>query len=132
MFTDFTYDNLGVPKNLNSPFYTQDTKFNPDEFDVQDTGLENTTDRVEDRGKFKVSTLRNIAVTPPYMHNGVFNTLREVVEFYNSRDTDSKWGKPEIEQNVNREELGNLGLKDDEIDAIVAFMKTLSDGYRSP
>ena len=63
------------------------------------------------------------------MHNGVFISLREVVDFYNTRDTDGKWAKPEIAATMNTEELGNLGLSDQEVDDIVAFMRTLSDGY---
>jgi cytochrome c peroxidase len=130
LFTDFTYDNLGVPANPDNPFYTQPTEFNPEGRSATDLGLGKTTGRKEDYGKFKVSTLRNIAVTPPYMHNGIFNTLREVVDFYNTRDTIRDWGAPEVLENVNREELGNLGLTNEEVDAIVAFMLTLTDGYQ--
>ncbi|MDV6343611.1 hypothetical protein [Nitrosomonas sp. Is37] len=65
------------------------------------------------------------------MHNGVFTSLREVVDFYNTRDIDGKWPKPEIAATMNTEELGNLGLSDQEVDDIVAFMRTLSDGYES-
>ena len=129
LFTDFTYDNLGVPRNRASPFYAQPTPFNDRGPDAVDMGLGKTTGRAEDNGKFKVSTLRNIALTPPYMHNGVFRTLREVVDFYNTRDTRNDWGAPEVAENVNTEELGNLGLTNAEVDAIVAFMNTLSDGY---
>lgn len=130
LLTDFTYDNLGVPRNPDSPFFSQSTTFNPEGPDAVDIGLGKTTGRKEDNGKFKVSTLRNIELTPPYMHNGVFKTLRETVEFYNSRDVDERWGEPEVAENVNREELGNLGLSDDEIDDIVSFMLTLTDGYQ--
>jgi cytochrome c peroxidase len=51
------------------------------------------------------------------------------VQFYNQRDN-GKFGKPEIAENVNREELGNLKLTDPEVKAIVAFMETLTDGYK--
>jgi cytochrome c peroxidase len=129
LFTDFTYDNLGVPRNSASPFYTQSSLFNPQGAASIDPGLAKTTGRDQDKGKFKVSTLRNIALTPPYMHNGIFQTLREVVDFYNTRDTRRDWGPPEVSENVNTEELGNLGLTNEEVDAIVAFMETLTDGY---
>jgi cytochrome c peroxidase len=76
--------------------------------------------------------LRNIAITPPYMHNGLMKTLREVVHFYNSRDTRPDWGAPEVAENVNTEKLGDLGLSNVEVDAIVAFIETLTDGYSSP
>lgn len=129
LFTDFTYDNLGVPRHSASPFYTQDSRFNPQGEAAIDLGLFKTTGRDEDKGKFKVSTLRNIALTPPYMHNGVFQTLREVVDFYNTRDTRRDWGPPEVRENLNTEELGNLGLTNEEVDAIVTFMEILTDGY---
>ncbi len=94
-------------------------------------------------GKHKVMSLRNIALTPPYGHNGVFATLEQTVHFYNTRDTlgwlpDNRdsgfatagWPDPEIPQNVNHDELGNLGLTNDEEQAIVAFMLTLTDDYQ--
>lgn len=131
LFTDFTYDNIGVPINPDNPFYTQSSAFNPKGTDAVDMGLAETTGRPSDRGKFKVPTLRNIALTPPYMHNGLMMTLREVVDFYNTRDTRTDWGPAEVAENLNTEELGNLGLTNDEVDAIVAFMLTLTDGYQS-
>jgi len=130
LFTDFTYDNLGVPRNRHSPFYTQDTDFNPAAQDYVDIGLAKTTGRDEDKGKFKVPTLRNIELTEPYMHNGAMQVLREVVDFYNTRDTRGDWGAPEVAENVNKEELGNLELTDEEVEDIVAFMLTLTDGYK--
>ena len=60
---------------------------------------------------------------------GVFKSLKEVVHFYNTRDVED-WPEPEVSENVNTDELGNLGLTDAEEDAIVAFMKTLSDGFK--
>ncbi len=130
LFTDFTYDNVGVAKNIHSPFLSQSTTFNPDGKAYVDLGLYKTTKRNADKGKFKVSSLRNVELTPPYMHNGLFTTLREVVDFYNTRDTRADWGEPEVAENVNKEELGNLGLTNIEVDALVAFMKTLTDGFK--
>jgi cytochrome c peroxidase len=63
----------------------------------------------------------------PY-HNGVFKSLDEIVHFYNTRDVET-WPDPEVAATVNTDELGNLGLTADEEAAIVAFLKTLSDGY---
>ena len=82
-----------------------------------------------------MATLRNIAVTGPYMHNGAFKTLKAVVHFYNTRDvagavnpeTGNPWRAPEVPETMNVDELGNLGLSDEEEDAIVAFLKTLTD-----
>lgn len=66
------------------------------------------------------------------MHNGVFNTLREVVEFYNTRDVSDRWGAPEIAANMDTRDTGNLKLTDEEIDALVVFMEMMTDGYEQP
>jgi len=80
-----------------------------------------------ENGKFKVPSLRNIALTGPYMHNGVFDTLEDVLDFYSDRDADGII--PEVADNVNHEELGALGLSAQEKTDIIAFLKTLTDGY---
>lgn len=142
LFTDFTYDNIGVPRNPDNPFYGQDKKFNPQGTQFIDRGLGGFVKKRAEDGKFKVPTLRNIAKTAPYMHNGYFKTLRGVVAFYNDRDvrpacagdlTEAEalkqacWPKPEIRHNLNTDEMGKLGLTEQEIDDIVAFMLTLND-----
>jgi cytochrome c peroxidase len=121
LFTDFTYDNLGVPSNpkilaLKGAGFI-------------DVGLGKTVGAA-DNGKFKVPSLRNVEKTAPYMHNGFFSDLKEAVNFYNTRDVDSKWAAPEVAENVNTDELGDLKLTDEEVDAIVAFLRTLTDGYQ--
>ncbi len=96
-------------------------------------------------GAFKVPTLRNVAVTGPYLHNGVFTKLRDVVAFYATRDTNPARWYPKAKQkfndlpskyrdNVNIEEVPydrKIGekprLNEAEIDAIVAFLETLTD-----
>jgi cytochrome c peroxidase len=128
LFTDFTYDNLGVPRNPDNPFLKLPAALNPDGADFIDLGLGGVLKDAAENGKFKVPTLRNIAVTAPYMHNGVFATLQEVVEFYNARDLGG-FPAPEVAENVNTEELGDLGLTEDEILDLVAFLETLTDGY---
>ncbi len=132
LFTDFTYDNLGTPKNPQNPFYKLSQEHNPDGEAFVDKGLGGALGDPAYDGMFKVPTLRNIALTAPYMHNGVFSTLEQVVSFYNTRDTDSSWGAPEVKRNVNTEELGDLGLTPTEVADIVAFLQTLSDGYVVP
>jgi cytochrome c peroxidase len=150
LFTDFTYDNLGVPKNPENPFYGMDNVYLDDGSPINplganwiDPGLggfletrpewEYLADK--NMGKHKVPTLRNVDKRPgngfpkAYMHNGVFKSLKEVVHFYNTRDVEG-WPPPEVSDNVNTDELGDLGLTDEEENAIVAFLKTLSDGYR--
>jgi cytochrome c peroxidase len=66
-----------------------------------------------------------------YTHNGFFKSLEELVHFYNTRDVET-WPQPEVPMNVNTSELGNLGLTLEEEAAVVAFLKTLSDGYVLP
>ena len=130
LFTDHTYDNLGVPKNPESPFYSLPPDLNPDGAGYVDLGLGAVVEDPDMNGLFRVPTLRNVALTSPYMHNGVFKTLYQVVAFYNARDV-APWPAPEWPGNVNRDELGDLGLTPQEIDDIVAFLRTLSDGYRA-
>lgn len=85
-------------------------------------------------GKQKVPTLRNVDKRPyegfvkAYAHNGFFKSLEEIVHFYNTRDVEP-WPAPEVAETVNTEELGDLGLTSEEEAALVAFMKTLSDGW---
>jgi cytochrome c peroxidase len=131
LFTDFTYDNLGVPKNPDNPFYDLPPAFNPDGAAFVDRGLGAIVEDAAEDGKLKVPTLRNIALTGPYMHNGVFTALEDVVRFYDTRDT-GDWAPPEVATNVNRDELGDLGLTDEETADIVAFMLTLTDGWAPP
>ena len=137
LFTDFTYDNIGVPQNLKIPGNPKPNLGLGERPEIRKLDL----DKAE-WGKHKVMTLRNIAITPPYAHNGVFATLEQITHFYNTRDSlgyvsnnlqgdfgVSGWPKPEVDKNVNHEELGNLGLTPAEEKAVVAFMKTLTDGY---
>jgi cytochrome c peroxidase len=151
LFTDFTFDNLGVPSNPENPAVLRDPAF-------VDLGLGGflanagyPTSVFEDElGKQKVPTLRNVDLRPSpdavkaYAHNGYFKTVEGLVHFYNTRDvlqqcagafTEAQalaancWPAPEVAVNVNHDELGNLGLSADEEAAIVAFLGTLSDGH---
>ena len=138
LFTDFSYDNLGVPA---SPEIRVRGHITPD------IGLAGTTKRAEDKGKFKVPSLRNIARTAPYMHNGYFSSLKQVVDFYNTRDTKAVcpgaytaeeatksncWPSPEISENLNKKEMGDLKLSEQDVLDLVAFMETLNDEYWTP
>jgi len=137
LFTDFTYDNLGLPRNWKIPSAPP-----------PDPGLGGRPDIAasptgsQQIGKHKAMSLRNIAVTPPYGHNGVFETLEQITHFYNTRNGLGRvnsntnagfgifgWPEPEVPQNVNTTELGNLGLLPHEENALVAFMNTLTDDY---
>jgi len=85
-------------------------------------------------GRHKTPTLRNVDLRPSrqfvkaYTHNGYFKSLKEIVHFYNVRDKkDAPWPAPEVAANLNRAEMGDLGLTEAEEEAVVDFMKTLSD-----
>ncbi len=90
--------------------------------DLNDAGLYDITKKESDKGKFKTPGLRNIAVTAPYMHNGMFKTLEEVVDYYNDTKQFVKYG-------INTDEVLQkpLGLTAKEKKDLVAFLKTLTD-----
>lgn len=88
-----------------------------------DNGRENATEKPEDRAKFKVPSLRNIAVTPPYMHDGRFNTLEEVIAHYNEGIRESSTVDPAI---LNTKDTGLFLTEQDKTD-LVNFLKTLTD-----
>ena len=157
LFTDFTFDNLGIPGNPENPWYGMPA--NPDGAAWIDPGLAgflmSSVDyqalAEENRGKHKVPTLRNVDRRPDpgfvkaYGHNGYFKSLEGIVHFYNTRDVTPTcpgpytevqalaancWPAPEVAANVNTAELGNLHLTPSQEQAIVAFLRTLSDGYQ--
>jgi cytochrome c peroxidase len=137
LFTDFTYDNLGVPKNPLNPATIADPTFADPGLGgfLKGAGFPAGVYDLE-WGKHKVPTLRNVALAPDkhfikaYTHNGYFKSLEEIVHFYNTRDVPKAgWPAPEVSANLNTTEMGNLGLNKGEELAIVAFLKTLSDGY---
>jgi len=146
-FTDFSYDNLGIPVN-------PDKKNSLDAAAIDGLGgfLESAGySYIPEMGKQKVPTLRNVALgatngfVKAYGHNGYFKSLEGIVHFYNTRDvldrcpgpyTEAQalkakcWPAPEYAATVNRAQLGNLGLNPSEEAAIVAYLRTLSDGYQ--
>lgn len=156
LLTDYTFDNLGVPKNADNPIYNVD----PDFIDYGLGGYLSTLGdiyepMVEDNlGKQKVPTLRNVAKAPypgfvkAFTHNGYFKTLEQVVHFYNTRDAKPTcpdpltpvdqamamdcWPAPEVEENVNDGELGDLHMSPSQEADLVEFLKTLDDGYFTP
>ncbi len=97
-----------------------------------DLGLGAQVLDAQQNGKFKVSTIRNIAKTAPYAHNGFFTTLEMITSFYNTRDRDpGPWSATEAEvpSTKNDTELGNLDLSPQQEKELNAFMRTLTDGY---
>jgi cytochrome c peroxidase len=120
IFSDFTYKNIGVPSNRMLPAFIVDPTF-------IDLGLGGESGNLQNNGEFRVSTLRNIANTAPYMHNGVFTTLREVIDFYNTRDT-TFGGDPEVNQNIDQGgRIGELRLSNNEIEDLIVFLETFTD-----
>ncbi len=89
-----------------------------------DLGREEVTLLQTDRGKFKVPSLRNIAVTPPYMHDGRFGTLEEVIDHYDEHLKMSSTLDPALIQVV---EAGGLGLSAQDKKDLIAFLHTLTD-----
>jgi cytochrome c peroxidase len=168
LFTDFTSNNIGVPRNPAIPYFSENV---PDRYgytanpggaryvdrgvgdflrgpDVIDATWKSYAGSFD--GKFQTSTLRNVDKRPradfvkAYMHNGYLKSLKEVVHFYNTRDTLGRcrtdndpgekiscWPAPEVAQNLNTT-VGRLGLTSREEDQIVSFLKTLTDGYKPP
>jgi cytochrome c peroxidase len=79
-------------------------------------------------GQFRVPSLRNVALTAPYLHNGSIGTLKELMEFYNARNLEpERWGKTDYPETVNHEDMGDLKMTKEEIDDLVAFMFALTD-----
>ena len=133
-FTNYQYHNLGVAKN------GVVRNANGKGEDYVDGGLLNNpaVSQIKEKGKFKVATLRNVAVSAPYMHNGVFRKLRTVILFYdkfnnperiNNPETGLPWRDPELNQNLElkTKEFKAPKLKDEEVDALIAFLKLLTD-----
>lgn len=156
VFTDFTFENVGIPANPQNPWYKMDPALNSDGADWIDPGLAEFLKEMpqyamyadENYGKHQVPTLRNVDKRPTeqfvkaYGHNGYFKSLESIVHFYNTRDVlpsdnvvadphpgENCWPGPEVTQNINRTETGNLGLNPEEESAIVEFLQTLSDGF---
>jgi cytochrome c peroxidase len=146
LFTDFSYDALGVPRNWAETGSYGDlglcaSKAVADQSDSVKAGL---------CGLFKVPSLRNVAVRKTFFHNGVFNDLRRALTFYVQRDTNPElWyldinGQPDVkfndlpdyDGNVNRTEApynraagGTPALNTAEIEDLLAFLNTLTDGW---
>jgi len=152
LFTDFGYDNIGIPKNPENPFYDMPTAWNPDGENWVDYGLGGYLKSAgyapevyePEMGKHKVPTLRNVDLRPSedfvkaYGHNGYFKSLNEIITFYHWRammdrgmgggmgsGMENMFPPPEVDQ--NRAALNMFPMM--QIDNIVAFLRTLSDGY---
>jgi cytochrome c peroxidase len=148
-FTDTQYEALGAPRNL----ALADTR-DPGYFDLGVCGpiRKDLADQTQFCGMFKTPSLRNTAVRRVFLHNGVFHTLQEVMDFYNFRDTNPERvypvgadGKVQKYNDIPVQYQANVDVSDppfnrhlgdvpamtaqDEAD-IIAFLKTLNDGYK--
>ena len=138
LFSDYRYANLGIPANPENPYYALPRRLNPEGGMWVDHGLAavmpgGIAANPELDGLFKTPSLRNVALTAPYGHNGYFKTLKEIVHYYNTRDVPGAgWPLPEVVANLDVTDMGNLGLTEAEENAIVAFLGTLSDGWWTP
>ena len=151
LFTDFTFDNLGVPQNPENPAGIAPAFVDPGLGGFLKSAGYPEEVYQDEWGKVRVPTLRNVDLradpgfVKAYGHNGYFKSLEGIVHFYNTRDVLSEcpgpyteaqalaancWPAPEVAENLNTDELGDLGLTADEEAAIVAFLRTLSDGYQ--
>lgn len=142
VFTDFSYDNLGIPVNpriavlagsqnidygLGAQVAILNVAYKASGSEGDLVLLDGQQVVASEAGKFKVSSLRNVKKTAPYGHNGYFPTLYDIVHFYNTRDMDLGWAAPEVPVTKNTSELGNLGLTFAEEQKIVLFLETLTD-----
>jgi cytochrome c peroxidase len=142
IFSSFEFHNIGVPENKALRIHSKATTL--------DNGLLNNPNvtHESEKGKFKVPTLRNIAVTAPYMHNGIFNELETVIHFYqhvkekalniktgatielvDNPETTLPWGDAEINENIEHDLLGgnDINLDEDEVKELVCFLMSLTD-----
>jgi cytochrome c peroxidase len=139
-FSNYEFHNIAVPANMAVRAANGSPRGRVDRGLVDGKVVTDATEA----GKFKVPTLRNVAVTGPYMHNGVFKDLRTVILFYNkfnsksarrqiNPETGQPFAPPEVAENVSLKELKSAPALDDKrIDALVAFLKTLTDRRYEP
>jgi cytochrome c peroxidase len=149
LFTDTQYEALGVPRNRNLPL-NKDPKF----YDMGVCGpfRSDVKDLTQYCGMFLTPTLRNVATRHVFFHNGVYHDLKQVMDFYNLRNTAPEKiyprdasGKVQKYNDLPRQYQANIdsadapldrkfgdqpAMTDQDIQDIIAFMKTLSDGYK--
>jgi cytochrome c peroxidase len=153
-FSEFTYYATGVPRNAAIP-----KNADPAFFDLGLCGPDRTPPSLPGTvapgvtldnfcGKFRMPTLRNVAERPAFMHNGFFKSLDQVVRFYSTRNSNPQFWYGQTQSNdLPAQYLGNVetlkapfnraagagpALTEAEISDIVAFLHTLSDGFRAP
>ena len=150
LFTDTQYEALSVPRNTALPI-NKDTSYH--DLGVCGPIRKDMADQTQYCGMFLTPTLRNTALRGVYFHNGIYHSLREVMEFYNLRSVDpgriyphDADGRPDINNDIPRQYWANIdtadapfnrkpgqapAMTDRDIDDIIAFLRTLNDGYRT-
>jgi len=136
-FTNYKYHNIGTPRNLKAleaRFVNGQAKLNATDHGLLGNKL--VTDKAQD-GKVKIPTLRNIAITGPYMSNGVFNNLSTVLAFYDhmggenrrpyNPETGELWEKPIVKETINHKALKMPALSDEDLEDLEAFLRILTD-----
>ena len=135
-FSNYEYHNIGTPKNLKALQARVDVGSATDANAI-DLGVGKTVDDATKNGMIKVPTLRNIAVTGPYMNNGVFNELMTVLKFYDhmgggdrrntNPETNKPWGEPDVNTTINHKDLAMPPLTDKKLKQLEAFLNILTD-----
>ena len=135
VFSNYDYENIGVPRNITA--MNARVALGLQDENATFKGVGATLNNSEHFGKTKVPTLRNIAVTAPYMNNGQFMKLRTVLEFYDhmaglghhtNPETGEAWGENDHNSTINFEVLKETKeLTDTKIRQLEAFLRTLTD-----
>ena len=135
LFTDFQYFNIGTPSNPANPAVVADNTFIDEGLGASPV-ITDPVDQITEGGKFRTPTLRNIAATAPYMHNGVYESLDDVIRHYDiSVANFDGFGSfsPEVTDNIanelNEGTFNVLGLTLQEQTDLVNFLNTLTDGF---
>ena len=147
LFTDHSYDNLGVPRHPLLPSASKDRDY---DLGLCKTKLSTSQPNHAGRcGAFKVPSLRNVAVRQAFFHNAAFTDLRGVIAFYATRDTDPKrwYGDGQVFNDIPVKHRGNVNrnevpygqkageqprLSEQDIDDLLAFLHTLTDADLAP
>jgi len=122
LFTNWSYVNLGVPRFNDNPFYLLPPELNPEGERHIDHGLATTTGDSRHDGMFRVPSLRNVARTTPYGHNGYFRRLDEMIAFHAASTLPA-----EVPATVDRAALAQFSPSPQDIRDLIAFLKTLTD-----
>lgn len=129
LFTNFAYENLGIPRFADSPFLTQPKELNPEGANFIDHGLMTVTKDPQHDGMFRTPTLRNVTKTGPYGHNGYFRRLDEMIAMITGscmRPGACELPPPEVPATAHRVRSGSQ-LSPREIMDLIAFLRTLED-----